>query len=140
MHPLDATTGSSPTEELIGSLDRPEQQADSRALIGLFEAVSGQEATLWTGKIVGFGLYHYRYESGHEGDAPPLGFSPRKGKFALYGLLNHPEAERRLERLGKHRRGVSCLYVNRLSDVDLDVLSELARLGYAHTMEHDHRP
>lgn len=140
MHPLDATTGSSPTEELIGSLDRPEQQADSRALIGLFEAVSGQEATLWTGKIVGFGLYHYRYESGHEGDAPPLGFSPRKGKFALYGLLNHPEAERLLERLGKHRRGVSCLYVNRLSDVDLDILSKLARLGYAHTMEYDHRP
>lgn len=140
MHPLDATTGSSPTEELIGSLDRPEQQADSRALIGLFEAVSGQKATLWTGKIVGFGLYHYRYESGHEGDAPPLGFSPRKGKFALYGLLNHPETERLLERLGKHRRGVSCLYVNRLSDVDPDVLSDLARLGYAHTMAHDHRP
>lgn len=140
MHPLEAAAGSSPTEDLIASLDRPEQQADSRALICLFEALSRHTAVLWTGRIVGFGQYHYRYESGHEGDAPPLGFSPRKGKFALYGLLAHPEAEHLLERLGKHRRGVSCLYVNRLSDVDADVLSELARLGYAHTMEHDHRP
>lgn len=140
MHPLDAAAGSSPTEDLIASLDRPEQQADSQTLIRLFEALSGHTAVLWTGKIVGFGQYHYRYESGHEGDAPPLGFSPRKGKFALYGLLAHPEAEHLLERLGKHRRGVSCLYVNKLSDVDPDVLSELARLGYAHTMEHDHRP
>lgn len=140
MEPLDAAPGSSPTDDLIASLERPEQQADSRTLVELFGTLSGQEAVLWTGRIVGFGLYHYRYESGRQGDAPPLGFSPRKGKFALYGLLVHPDADRLLESLGKHQRGVGCLYVNRLSDVDLDVLSELARLGYAHTMEHDHRP
>jgi len=140
MQPLDAAPGTSPLEELLGSLDRPEQRADSQVLVELFSALTGHQAVLWTGRIVGFGLYHYRYESGHEGDAPPLGFSPRKGKFALYGLLASPEAEALLERLGKHRRGVSCLYVNRLSDVDLEVLGELARLGYAHTMEHDHRP
>jgi len=140
MEPLGAAPGTSPTDELIGSLERPEQQADSRALVKLFSALSGQEAVLWSGRIVGFGLYHYHYESGRQGDAPPLGFSPRKGKFALYGLLVRPDADRLLESLGKHRRGVGCLYVNRLSDVDLEVLSELARLGYAHTMEHFHRP
>ncbi|MFJ3957285.1 DUF1801 domain-containing protein [Arthrobacter sp. NPDC090010] len=140
MEPVIAPPGSSPVDELIASLETPAQRADTQTLVELFSDLSGQPAVLWSGRIIGFGEYHYRYESGHQGDSPALGFSPRKGKFALYGLLAEDGAESLLPALGKHRRGVSCLYVNRLADVDIATLGELARRGYAHTMKELHRP
>ncbi|MDP5226837.1 MULTISPECIES: DUF1801 domain-containing protein [Arthrobacter] len=127
-------------EDLLGSLEKAAQRDDSRLLMKLFAGIAGQEPVLWTGRIIGFGSYHYRYDSGRQGDAPALGFSPRKGTFALYGLLVTDDAGEFLAALGKHRRGVGCLYVNKLSEVDLDVLGELARRGYAYTMAELHRP
>lgn len=85
---------------------------------------------MWGPTIVGFGSYHYKYESGREGDASAIGFSPRSANLALYGLTTAPTAGPLLENLGKYRRGASCLYVNKLADVDLEILTRLARDGY----------
>jgi hypothetical protein len=87
---------------------------------------------MWGPTIVGFGRYHYKYESGREGDAPSVGFSPRKANLSLYGLTYGPEAAELLGRLGKHKMGAGCLYVNKLDDVDGAVLAELIRNGYRH--------
>ena len=85
--------------------------------------------------IVGYGRYHYEYDSGRSGDYFAAGFSPRKANLTRYGQVMSPEAPGLLDRLGKHRTGTSCLYVNRLADVDLAVLEELIRSGYRHVIE-----
>jgi hypothetical protein len=95
----------------------------------LFAEVTGQPATLWGPSIVGFGAYHYVYESGRQGDAPAIAFSPRKPHLVLY--LHAGEArDALLPRLGKHKTEGGCIYVKRLSDVDRDVLRELADVSY----------
>lgn len=105
----------------------PDQRkhADALALIELMEAVTGEKPRMWGPSIVGFGSYHYRYDSGREGDSPIVGFSPRKAALVLYIVTGFRGAEPLLARLGKHTTGKSCLYVKRLADIDLDVLREL---------------
>lgn len=117
----------------LARIEDPAKRADSHALVALMQDVSGEEPVLW-GSMVGFGLYHYRYASGHEGDAFLIGFAPRKAEFSIYlmGSYFPEEAARRdalLARLGKHRMGKACLYVKRLSDIDLDALRELADMS-----------
>jgi hypothetical protein len=91
----------------------------------MMERVSGEPAAMWGPSIVGFGAYHYKYESGREGDMCRIGFSPRAGEFALYGgFLRSPEL---LARLGRHKTGKGCLYLKRLADVDETVLEEMAQ-------------
>jgi hypothetical protein len=124
------------TGDVAAFLDRIEDEAkraDALALVSLMADVSGQPAVLW-GTRVGFGQYHYRYETGHEGDSFLVGFAPRKAEFSIYLMGTYlPEvAEKRealLARLGKHRMGKACLYVKRLSDVDLVVLRELVEMS-----------
>lgn len=93
--------------------------------------VTGVPAVMWGPSIVGYGELHYVYESAREGDMPRVGFSPRGASTSLYGLFGHPGADELLAQLGKHRRAVSCLYVNKLAEVDLCVLRELVTLGWA---------
>ena len=100
-------------------------------LIALLSRVSGAAPVLW-GKIVGFGSYHYRYDSGREGDAPRIAFAPRKGQTVLYVMGGFPGHDALLARLGKHKTGTSCLYLKRLGDVDMGVLEALARASVAH--------
>lgn len=114
----------------VAAVEHPVRRADAEALLDLFAAVTGREPVMWGPSIIGFGSYHYRYASGREGDAPAVGFSPRKSNLALYGLTNQPGVEPALARLGKHKRGVACLYVNKLADVDGDVLRALISAGY----------
>ncbi len=112
---------------------RPERRrADARVLLALMADVTAEPATMWGPTIVGFGRHHYVYPSGREGDTLCVGFSPRKANLVLYGLTSAPDVGSLLERLGKHRPGAACLYVNKLEDVDLDVLRELTRRGYEH--------
>lgn len=118
--------------EFIASVAHPTRRADARALLDMMQEVSGRPATMWGPSIVGFGTYHYRYDSGREGDAAAIGFSPRSTSLALYGLTIAPEAEDLLAKLGKHKRGVACLYINKLADIDFDVLTELTTHGYRH--------
>jgi len=91
----------------------------------LMKDVSGEEPRMWGTSIVGFGSYHYVYESGREGDAPLTGFSPRSKSLTLYIMAGFKRYDKLMNKLGKHRTGKSCLYINQLEDIDLDVLREL---------------
>jgi hypothetical protein len=129
-----------PVEEFLASVDHPGRRTDSFELLELMRGITGEEAVMWGPTIVGFGSYHYRYDSGREGDAAAVGFSPRKSNLALYGLTYGPEAGRLLAALGKHRTGAACLYINRLQDVDRVILAGLIRNGYDHVMADLHSP
>lgn len=118
-------------EAFIAAVEPAAKQADARVLLELFEKVTGEPARMWGPSIIGFGQYHYKYESGREGDSMRSGFSPRKAKHSLYfmGRYIDEETGRKvdalLEKMGKHTTGASCVYVNKLADIDLDVLEEI---------------
>lgn len=128
-----AETKTRPTEQeavaFLESVDHPGRRGDGHRLLALFERVSGAPATMWGPSIVGFGAYHYRYASGHEGDAPRIAFSPRKANLVLY-LGGYPDYEADLARLGKHKASKACLYLNRLADVDEAVLETIVRQSW----------
>lgn len=126
--------------EFLAAVEHPVRRADGQELAALMTRITGHEATMWGPTIVGFGSYHYRYESGRQGDAAAVGFSPRKTGLVLYGLTYGPDAAQQLPRLGKHTTGAACLYVTKLADIDRDVLAEMVRTGYQHVMTELHRP
>lgn len=111
--------------DFIKSVDNPKRREDALKLLDIFTEVSGYEAKMWGPSIIGFGSYHYKYTTGHEGDGPVVGFSPRKAKLSLYLKTGDTENEKILEMLGKHTTGKSCVYVNKLEDIDLEVLKKL---------------
>ena len=119
-----------PTEvsvaDFIAAVENPQRRADAETLCALFEEISGQPPVMWGPSIIGFGRYHYRYASGHEGDAPRLGFSPRKAQTVVYAMSGFEGQAALIARLGKVKTSVACLYINRLEQVDMDVLRELA--------------
>lgn len=112
---------------------RGQQLADCRELVKLFRKISGKPPKMWGPSIVGFGSYHYVYDSGREGDAPLLGFAPRGTGLVIYTLCEQPAQKALLRKLGKHTSSVSCVYIKKLDDVDRDVLAELARVSIAET-------
>jgi len=113
----------------IDTVDDPQRQADARVLLKLFGRITGWKPKMWGPGIIGFGSYHYRYESGREGDSPVTGFSPRKTSLVIYVMPGYTGFSDALARLGKHKTGKSCLYINKLSDVDLNVLEDIIRRG-----------
>ena len=121
-----------PIEEFLEGIENPRRRADAEELVRLLREVTGEAPVVWTYGIVGFGDHHYRHASGREGDVGRIGFAPRKANLVLYGFNSAPGSQELLGRLGKHKQGASCLYVNKLADVDMGVLRELARLGYEH--------
>jgi hypothetical protein len=138
-----AETKTKPTDVSVdGFLDgvaHPVRRADGKALRAMMERVTGEPAMMWGPSIVGFGRYHYRYASGHEGDSPRLGYSPRSANLVLY-VGGFAEYEPLLAKLGKHKRSKACLYLNKLADVDPAVLEEIARRTYAASEDIDHCP
>jgi hypothetical protein len=118
--------------DFIAAVENPVRRADAETLCALLEEVSGEPPKMWGPSIIGFGSYHYRYASGHEGDAPRLGFSPRKAQTVLYLMSGYEGQEATLARLGKVKTSVSCMYINRLDQIDLDVLREMAVACLAH--------
>lgn len=104
-----------------------QKQTDSFTIAQLMESITGKKPKMWGGSIVGYGQYHYRYESGREGDWFLTGFSPRKQNLTVYLIGGFPEKDALLARLGKHSVGKSCLYIKRLEQVDLEVLEILIR-------------
>jgi hypothetical protein len=105
--------------------------ADCRELVKLFRAITGAQPKMWGPSIVGFGSYHYRYETGHEGDACLAGFSSRKPEIVLYIADGFETREKLLQELGKHRTGKVCVYIKRLSDIDVVVLEKLVKASVA---------
>ena len=103
----------------------PMQRADAETLIAMMSKASGHPPKMWGPSIIGFGSYHYKYDSGREGDSLRIGFSPRKGQIAFYLMGSSDDRADLLARLGKHKTGKSCLYIKRLSDIDTGVLGEM---------------
>ena len=123
-------------EEFIAKVEDPQKRADSYVLIDLMQKITGEKPRMWGPSIIGFGTYHYKYASGHEGDACLAGFSPRKAELSIY--LNPEPSDARhllLAQLGKHRMGKSCLYVKRLDAIDLKVLEKLVVQSIDETRE-----
>ncbi len=121
-------TGAS-VAEFLDAVEPPRKRADAWALDALFREVTGFSPVIWGPSIVGYGAYDYTYDSGHSGRFLATGFSPRKANLVLYIMPGYDEAQPILDRLGKHRMGKSCLYLNQLADVDTAVLAELIRHG-----------
>lgn len=140
-----AETKTKPTgvtvSDFIAAVDHPGKRADALVLDALLRRVTGESPRMWGPTIIGYGRYHYRYASGHEGDMCRLGFSPRKAKHSLYLVCtcDGPDGEQLTEmlgRLGKYSQGNGgCLYVNKLADIDLAVLEEMAVLGWRKSFE-----
>ena len=137
-----AETKTRPTEvgveEYIGNVESAAKREDAVVLDALFRKITGMTPQMWGPSIIGYGQYHYRYETGHEGNMCRAGFSPRKARHSLYllGCGGKDEAmEALLTRLGKHSRGAGCLYVNKLADVDLAVLEEMIALSWQNSLD-----
>ncbi|MEO3945862.1 DUF1801 domain-containing protein [Gorillibacterium sp. CAU 1737] len=121
--------------EFVEQVESPQKRADAYRLLDLFQETTGYPAKMWGPSIIGFGAYHYKYPSGHEGDAPLVGFSPRKAKISLYFATGDEEREALLSKLGKHTSGKACVYINKVSDIHLDVLKALIRQSVAFLQE-----
>ena len=127
-------------EDFLATL--PEQrQEEARQCIAIMQEITGQSPVMWGPSIIGFGSYHYKYESGREGDAPAASFSPRKANLVIYLADGISRYETMLENLGLHTTSKVCLYIKRLSTIDPDVLREViaASYQYVSTQEPMHR-
>lgn len=129
-------TGKDVTDFINSYLDNEQKKADSFHLIELLEEWSGFEPKMWGPTIIGFGNYHYKYASGHEGDAPMLGFSPRKAAFSLYVYSDTEKSNQLLADFGKFKMGKACIYIKRLSDINIPVLKELCMESINYLNEH----
>jgi hypothetical protein len=121
-------------KEFLNSVQPEQRRLDSLILLDIFQRLTGEKPVMWGSSIVGFGQYHYKSErSSQEGDWPLVGFSPRKQNLSLYilpGYQQEPDLQLLLQKLGKHKTSVGCLYINKLSDVDKDVLEEIIKKSH----------
>ncbi|QIE45575.1 DUF1801 domain-containing protein [Pseudohalocynthiibacter aestuariivivens] len=116
-------------EDFLDGVTPEVRRSDGKRLLSFFSDVTGYVPRMWGESIIGYGRYHYVYDSGREGDFLATGFSPRKASLSIYIMPGYRDYTDILNRLGKHKRGKSCLYVTRLSQIDLNVLAELIRAG-----------
>lgn len=114
----------------ITSLTHKTRKRDARTLLELFSDITGERAVMWGDSIIGFGQYHYKYDSGREGDFLKTGFSPRKQSMTIYAMTGAKRRPDLLEKLGPHKASVGCIYVTDLSKIDLDVLGEIVSEDY----------
>lgn len=119
-------------EDYLAAIEPECKRDDAGAIVALMGEVTGCEPAMWGASIVGFGSYHYKYATGTEGDWPIVGFGARKQSLTLYIMAGFAAYDDLLGRLGKHKTGKSCLYVNKLADVDMGVLRELVERSVAH--------
>jgi len=111
--------------EFIAKVKPESKRKDAETVMTMMERLSGEQPVMWGPSMIGFGSYHYKYDSGREGDWFLTGFSPRKSNFSLYIMAGFDKYEKLMSKLGKYKTGKSCLYVKKLDDIDLDVLEEL---------------
>ena len=119
----------------LNTVQDEQKRKDCFAIVGLMQGVTDLPAKMWGTAIVGFGSYHYKYESGHEGEMCMIGFSPRKQNIALYVGAGNENIQKLLAELGKHKTGKGCLYINKLSDVESDVLKKIIKTSYENAKE-----
>lgn len=111
--------------EYISKVENEKRRQDAFRLLDIFTETTGFEAKMWGPSIIGFGSYHYKYATGHEGNAAYVGFSPRKAKMTLYFATGDAKREELLKKFGKHTSGKACVYINKLDDIDIEILKEL---------------
>ena len=126
------TKNKASVKEFLASIDNPRRSADALTVIKMMQKITRKRPAMWGASIVGFGTYHYEYASGHEGDSFLTGVSPRKQALTVYIMPGFDDYEDLLHRLGKHKTGRSCLYINKLDDVDLGVLERLISKSVRH--------
>jgi hypothetical protein len=119
-------------EAFLNNVSDEKKRQDSFTVLKLMKQITGKEPEMWGDSIVGFGSYHYKYASGREGDWFVAGFSPRKQNLTLYIMSGFDEYDRLLGKLGKHSTGKSCLYIKKIEDVDVDVLTKLVKKSVEH--------
>jgi hypothetical protein len=122
MYELKTKETESSVVEFIENVESLKKREDAYQLLDIFTETSGFKAKMWGPSIIGFGSYHYKYDTGHEGDAPLVGFSPRKAKISLYFATGDTKRMELLAEFGKHTSGKSCVYINKVADIDVDVL------------------
>ena len=120
-------------KKFIESVEHPQKKADSLIILEMMEEITGEKPVMWGESIIGFGVYHYKYKTGREEDWPIVGFSPRKQNLSIFLMIGfEDELKPMLLKLGKHKTGVSCLYINKLKDVDIKVLRQLIKKSYTY--------
>ena len=124
------------TDFINSYVENEQKKADSFELIKLMSKWSGFEPKMWGPTIIGFGSYHYKYDSGHEGDMPIIGFSPRKAEFSLYVYSPTDDSEVLLKDLGKFKMGKACIYVKKLADINIEALEKICKATIAYLNEH----
>lgn len=134
--PKTTYTGKDVMDFISSFVDDEQKRADSIRLTELMQEWSGFEPKMWGPTIIGFGNYHYRYASGHEGDAPILGFSPRKAAFSLYVYSPTERSKELLIELGKFKISKACIYIKKLSDVNISTLHKLCEESIKYINEH----
>lgn len=125
MAELKTKVNDADVNDFLNKIDDEKKRADAFEILGIFKEVTGAEPKMWGGSIIGFGDYHYKYESGREGDWFEAGFSPRKQNFSIYILSGLACRGEYLSKLGKYKTGKSCLYIKKLDDIDKNVLREI---------------
>jgi len=117
-------------DDFIAAIEHPRRRADALTALAIYKDVTGQPPVMWGPSIIGFGVSHYAYESGRKGTTPAAGFSPRAANMTFYVGKNFADAEALYDRLGKHKKSVACLYINKLDDIKLDVLTDIITRDY----------
>lgn len=126
---------SASVDDFIARIENPRRKSDAQAALKIYMDVTGFQPVIWGPSIIGFGTHHYVYDSGREGTVPAAGFSPRKANMTFYIDAKFEGAEELFTSLGKHKKSVACLYINKLDDIDLQVLSEIIARDYAKTLQ-----
>jgi hypothetical protein len=129
---VKTTQNDGSVEDFLNSVEKESKREDSFKILELMTKVTGETPQMWGDSIIGFGSYHYTYASGREGDWMLTGFSPRKQNLTLYIMDGFEEYEDLLKDLGKFKTGKSCLYINKLADVDTNVLKKLVKASVTH--------
>ncbi len=125
MSELKTKQNDADVDAFLGAVANARRREDSFTVLELMKRITGEEPRMWGAAIVGFGSYRYKYASGRSGEMPRIGFSPRKQSLTVYVMPGFSGYDELLSRLGKHRTGRSCLYINKLADIDMGVLEEL---------------
>lgn len=122
-------------QEFIDNLEWPRRVEHGHQLLDIFNEITDEEPVMWGPTMIGYGTVHYTSASGREGDWFHIGFSPRKAQLSIYGMQGHPRSEELLAKVGKHKLGMGCMYVNKLEDLDMDVFRELVTVAWANQPE-----
>ncbi len=134
MYELKTKENDNNPKAFIEKVTHEKRRLQGLELLGLMEKWTGYPPRMWGESIIGYGSYHYHYKSGQEGDWLVTGFSPRKANLTIYILPNLDQCEALLNQLGKHKRGKGCIYINKLEDVQLDILEKIVKMAYNHPL------